>query len=157
MNTDTEQNSFVDPLDTNVNDINTKYPLIPAGTVTEMRIKDAKLDANKAGDGQNLVLAFETIKELMSTDNESIPPGLTISHYIPINPKHTEGKQPYTLDQIKKAIAMVAQSAHMNCSVKDIITNPAILTGKVVNVKVSISKETAEFAAANRLRFIVVR
>src|SRR5690348_13734664 len=120
----------MDPLDTNVNQIDTSYPRLPAANY-DLKISSAKKEPTKANDGsERLTVVFETTTPQKSTNNETIAPGgIKITHYIGITekPARTEnGKaiNAYTGENIGKAIASVGKAARLNATPREIINNP---------------------------------
>lgn len=148
-----------DPLDTNVNDIDTSYPRLPAG-LYDLKIGEVKKEPTKDHSGERLTIPMATVSEHTSTKGEPILPGLVITHYIGITPKPAAeaGKREYTNAEIAKAVAGIGKAAGLSCSVRDIINNPAQLNGRVVRCKIKIQKETDEFPESNRIAdFVVVK
>lgn len=149
LNTDAAEG--VDPLNTNVNDIDTNYPLLP-DSYYMFRLTDCAKVPNKAGTGDNLVVKHSLIDAAQDIKGEAVNPGFVITSYVSLTETSGgNGKQPYTIDNIKKGVARIAKAAGVNATVRQIIDNPAILNGKAVRAKVTTSKETAEFPASNRI------
>lgn len=153
----------VDPLDTNVNDIDTSYPRIPA-KVYDLKIASAKKEPTKDGTGERLTIVLETQEEVTSTEGEPLQPGHKLTHYIgitelPERPSKDGSKtlRPYTAQDIAKAVAPIAKAAGLAVTVRSIIDNPAQLDGKTVLTKVKVSPETNEWPEANRIQDFVVR
>lgn len=140
-----------DPLDTNVNDVNTDYPILPASHYM-FRLDECAKTPNKAGTGDNLVVKHKLIDGAQDVKGEPVSPGFVITSYISLTETTGgNGKQPYTIDNIKKSVSRVAKAAGINATVREIINNPAILNGKAVRAKVGISKETSEYPASNNI------
>lgn len=146
-----------DPLNTNVDDINTDYPVLPAGHYN-LRAEDCVVEPNKKGTGNNLVVPVVTMEEYRDLKGESVAPGMKITTYISLaetaggelNSATGKPKKAYTIDDIKKGVARVAKALGVQATVRQIIDNPAMLNGKVVsNQKVKVNAETAEFKASN--------
>lgn len=147
----TEGAVSADPLDTNVNDIDTNYPLLPDSHYM-FRLTDCAKVPNKAGTGDNLVVKHSLIDAAQDIKGEPVNPGFVITSYVSLTETAgVNGKQPYTIDNIKKGVARIAKAAGVNATVRQIIDNPTILNGKAVRAKVTTSKETAEFPASNRI------
>lgn len=140
-----------DLLDTDVSGIDTSFPRIVAG-LYELSIATAEKVANKAGTGENLKLTLKTTQPATDTSGSPVPAGFTITTYIALT---ETGK--YTQQMIAKALASLMKSAGMSGSPRTIIDNPALLVGKVVTAKVSINKETDEFAESNGIKGFVVK
>ena len=142
---------FVDPLDANVDDVDTSYPVLAQGNYN-LRIKSAKKQPNKAQTGENLVIAFETIDSARSNKGVDIAPGFVITHYISVTPREPEGeKRGYTVEDIKKSVAELAKAAKVKGSVREIIDNAVQFEGTVVNAKVKIQPEQNGFPESNRI------
>lgn len=139
-----------DPLDVNVNDVNIDYPLLPDSHY--MFRLEAEKKGNKSGTGDNLVIKHILIDAAQDIKGEPVSPGFVITSYISLaETTGGNGKQPYTSENIKKAVTRVALGAKVNATVREIVNNPTILNGKAVRAKVTTSKETAEFPASNRI------
>lgn len=144
-----------DPLDTNVNDIDTSYPVIPAG-LYDLRVKSVKREPTKDGTGERLTIALELTAPTVSTTGQPINVGHQITHYVGITPKEaTDGKRAYGNTEIAKSLASIAKAAGILCTPRDILSNPVILEGKTVRTKVGVSKETEEFSASNKVKDFV--
>lgn len=141
----------VDPLDTNVNDVNTDYPVLPASYYL-FKLDECSKAPNKAGTGDNLIIPHKLLEPAQDIKGEPVSPGFVISQYISLaETSGGNGKQPYTTENIKKAVAKLAKAAGINATVRQIIDSPAMLNGKSVRAKVTISKETDEYPASNRI------
>jgi len=140
-----------DPLDTNVNDVNTDYPLLPASYYL-MQLDNCTKQPNKHGTGDNLVIPHKLTEAAQDTKGEPVAPGLIITQYVSlVETSGGNGKQAYTIESIKKGVSRIAKAAGVNATVRQIIDNPAMLNGKQVRAKVTVSKETEEFSASNRI------
>lgn len=151
LNTDSAEGIVTnDPLNTNVNDVNTDYPMLP-DSYYMFRLEATKTP-NKAGTGDNLVVKHILIDGAQDIKGEPVSPGFVITSYVSLTETSGgNGKQPYTIDNIKKGVAKIAKAAQVNATVRQIIDNPAVLNGKAVRAKVTTSKETGEFPASNRI------
>lgn len=139
-----------DPLDTNINDVNTDYPILPASHYM-FRI-EAEKKVNKAQTGDNLVVKHILTEGAQDIKGEPVSPGFVITSYISLTETQGgNGKQPYTIDNIKKGVARVAKAAGVSATVRQIMDNPTILNGKSVRANVGISKETSEYPASNKI------
>jgi hypothetical protein len=167
LSPDSPQGDIVDPLDVNVADVNTDYPVLRAA-VYPFRIekaeiqptkdsKDKKLNKGDVGYAETLVISLATTEDHKDIKDNLVPKGHTLRHYIGITPKearHENGKdiRAYTNDDIKKNVAQVGKAAGISATVREIINNPAQLQGRVVRVNVGIDKETDQFPAQNRVK-----
>lgn len=157
----------MDPLDTNVNEIDTSWPRLPAANY-DLKISKAVKEQTKAQDGDRLTIVFETTTPQKSTNGETIAPGgIKVSHYIGVTerPARTEtrdGKEvhieAYTGEKIGKAVAAVGKAARLNVTPRELINNPAQLEGKTLRCKVKNNKETDQFPESNKIaEFIVIK
>jgi len=108
----------VDPLDTNINDVNTDYPLLPA-TYYMLKIKDASVVRNKNNSGDVLVCPMATTEKVQDIKGEDVLPGHVLTYRAGL-----EVTEKYSIDMIKKAVARVAKAAGVNATVREIINNP---------------------------------
>lgn len=148
----------VDPLDTNVNDVDTSYPLLPAAYYS-FKLEGCKKEQNKKGTGDNLVIPHKTVEATRDVKGQDVAPGLVITTYCSLT--ETAGgeldakgkpKKAYTIDDIKKNVARVAKAAGVNATVRQIINSPSLLDGHVVKAKVKINPENDEFSASNGIQ-----
>jgi hypothetical protein len=159
---DAAEGTLVDPLDTNVNDIDTSYPRIPE-SLYDLKIASAKKEKTKDGTGERLTIALETTIDVKSTEGELLKPGHKITHYIGITEKPERQNdrgdtiRAYTNADIAKALAGIAKALELNTSPRSLMDNPAQLEGKVVRAKVKINKETPQFPESNGIGGFVVR
>lgn len=132
-----------DPLDENINDVNTDYPILPASWYV-FRIDGAKKEPNRAGTGENLVVPLKLVEPAQDKKGETVSPGMVLTHRCSVTPT-----EKYTVDMLKKNVSRLAKAAGLICTVRDIINNPSMLDGKALKVKVKVNKETSEFPESN--------
>ncbi len=132
------ENQNVDPLDTNVDDIDLSYPIIPAG-IHEFKITKAEKKQNGAKTGDNLVIT------LVATGPKQDTKGATIQNFTLTNNISLVETEKYFRVDIGKKIAQVAQAAEVRgVKASEIIANPTMLVGRVVQVKTAISQERTD-------------
>jgi hypothetical protein len=134
-----------DPLDIDVNDIKTGYPIITAGLYD--MVLEATLEDNKDKTGKNIVLKHKTTRVAKTPQGEEIEPGrVVITKWIPVTPISRPGKTPYDASSIARAIAAPAQACQppITGTPRLIIANPTVFNGKVVRCKVVISPERVD-------------
>jgi hypothetical protein len=148
----------IDPLDVNVNDIDTSRPILPA-KMYDLRVKSAKREPTKANDGsERLTIVLETTGPETSTRGEPVPAGHQLFHYIGVTERPADGpKRAYTNADIAKGVAGISKAAGLNESPRAIIANPAVLEGKVIPTKVKINAETKEFPESNGVSEFIVK
>lgn len=163
-----EGGTVVDPFDTNVNDIDTSRPRLPAG-LYDLKIKKVVKKAPKSGEGQQLEIELMTTMDHQSTEKELIKAGtFSLYHYIGLNELPERESKPdaqgktktlkaRTREDIAADIAVVCKSARMSVKVKDVIETPAQLEGQLVTCKVAINAETPQFPESNRIQSFVVK
>ncbi len=127
-----------DPLDTNVEDVDLSYPIIPAG-IHEMKITKAEKKTNGAKTGENLVLTLQATSPKQDTKGNVVQ-NFTLTNNISL----VETEKYFRVD-IGKKIAAVAQAAEIRgVKASEILANPTMLVGRVVNVKTSVSQERTD-------------
>lgn len=157
--------TIVDPLDTNVSDIDTTYPRLQA-KLYDLKISKAEVkEMTMSGVDhkvKRLQVTLETTAPATSTDGDELAPGHKLTHFITVETlparKTKDGKADiaeYTNESIKKGIASLAKPAGVVASVRAIIDNPSILEGKIVRTKVGISPETNEYPESNNIKQFV--
>lgn len=141
-----------DPLDTNVSDIDTSFPKIPAN-LYDLKIEKAEKVPNSKGTGDNLKIALKTTTNIEAVTGEQLAAGsVTLFNNISLaeTPK-------YTVESIKKNVAALAKAAGLgSMTVRQILDDPQILVGKVVRAKVGIQKETDEYPESNNIKQFMV-
>ena len=146
-----QEGMMADPLDCNVNDIDTSYPVIPA-THYDMQLGECTLKENKKATGQNLVVPHKLMANAQDIKGNAVNKGYTITSYISIQPQEKKDGTWTTIDDVKREVAKVAKAAGVNATVKQIIMTPSLLNGKIVKANVGISKETDDFPASNKIK-----
>lgn len=168
----------LDPLDTDVNQIDTSRPRLVASIYdlicSNAEIKEQKddvpyeftnLDGSTGSKVKMLALTFNTTQPAISTDRETINPGFGITHYItiatlPSRPKKnkpSEMAKARTKDDVIEDIAKLCKSAGISTSARSVIQNPAQLKNATFRCKVKIDKGNAEFGESNRIAEFLVR
>lgn len=132
-----------DPLDTNVNDVDTSYPILPAASYS-FKLDGCKVQRNKANTGDILVVPHKLNEKTQDRKGNDVFPGLTIIHRVSI----TETPE-YTTENIKKNVARLGKAANVSATVRQIMNSPSLLDGKIVQAKVKVNKETSEFPESN--------
>jgi|SRR5438132_404212 len=129
-----------DPLDTKVDDIDISYPIIPAG-IHEFKIDKVEIASNKEKTGNNMTVHLSATSPKQSIKGETVN-NFKLSTIISL----TETEKYLAVD-IGKRIATVAQAAEVRgVTPREIIENPTVLVGRVVNVKTQVSQERTDKA-----------
>lgn len=141
-----------DPLDTNVSDINTDYPKVPANTIVDMQISEAKIEDNQKGTGQNLKFKLKALRPLTSVTGESVAT-FTLNHNISLTPT-----EKYSATDVAKNLAKLAKACKLSCTPREIITTPTMLDGKIAHdVKIGMQKESEEYPERNNVKDFVLK
>src|ERR1041385_995658 len=93
-----------DPLDFNINDVDTARPRVPAA-VYEFQVDKARVEQNKAKNGELLILDLKPTQPLQATSGETIQ-SFALIHRISLTP--TEN---YPVDSIKRNLASFFKAA----------------------------------------------
>jgi hypothetical protein len=153
----------IDPMDTNVNDIDTSFPVLPNGIILDLRVTKCDKTPKEDGSGETIKIELETTTTERSVKNEEIAPGFKFYRYIGITekPERTEDgkkKRAYTAADIAKSVAQVAKPAGLNCSPKEFIANPGMLVGKILRSKIVIEKASGRYPERNGIsEFITIK
>lgn len=140
-----------DPLDVNIEDIDTSYPILPSG-LYDLKIGMVKREPTKDNTGERLTVPLTTTTNHNSVKGEMVPAGLKITHYIGLTPREGhDGKRDYTIQDVRKGVASICKAAGVGGTIKTTVDNPSILDGHVVRTKIGIQKETAEYPESNRV------
>lgn len=158
MNTD---ETLVDPMEQLTSDIDTSYPLLPAKLYTLQITKAEKKEVKrKAADDTPLfqiAFTFSTMEGYKSTAGRDLPKGHSITHYVGITPfpeREEDGKtkRAYAIDDIKRNLSAICQSAGFVTTVKALIETPSYLVGKYVRANVTIDEDkNKKFPPSNRI------
>lgn len=159
-----------DPLSTDIADMDFSFPTVSHGTVTIMRVKEAKVENSKDNTGQNLVVTFENVNELTSlprrlpggtTGVQQLPPGrLPMKHYVgltpkPADPTTTPPKKEYTIVDVGANLGKLLDNLGYGrgTSPRMLINNPMMIAGKCVTVQLELTKPTIDFPTpSNRIK-----
>ncbi len=147
-----------DPLDAEVNTIDTSYPVLRA-KLLKLHVKESKKEPFKAKqmggevDAERIVLKLATVGIEKDTRGRDVNPGHVITHRVTVTPLTNPdvGKNPYTSSDIAKNIAAVAQACGLFGSAKSFIENPVLFQGREIMANVGINKATPEFSESNKI------
>jgi len=155
-----------DPLGTDVSEVNTEYPVLPAKLydfriskvekTTTKETQEKNLSPGDEGYSEMLVFNLETTHETKDEKGNAVPPGHTLKHRVSLTVKAARNEngreiRAYTVEDIKKNIAQVAKSAGLSGTVRSFIENPAAFVGQAVRANVKISKETEQYGRSNNI------
>src|ERR1044072_25501 len=119
--------TYKDPLDTNVEDVDVSYPIIPAG-LYDLRIDKVSVEENRDKTGKNFVIVLKTQQAITDIKGNPVPAGFQLSNIISL----TESEK-YTAVDIGKRLAPVAQAAQLRgVTPRELINNPMPLKDRVV-------------------------
>ncbi len=161
LSPDAADGTLIDPMEQLTSDVDTSYPLLPAKLYTLLIAKvEKKAAKEKLPDGSDnfqLVFSFQTMEAYNSTTGKPLPKGHTLTHYVGVTLKSetTVGDKvhrAYTVEDIKRNVASICQSAGLVTTVKSMIDNPAQIQGKFVKANVSIDEDkTKKYPPSNRI------
>jgi hypothetical protein len=149
----TQQNASTDIFDQSAGDIDLSRPIAPASNY-QMLLTEPKIEPNRKGTGNNLVVKWKSTTEIMSTKGDVINPGaLVITQYIGLT--ETEKRKSKAIAQ---DIARLIRGGGLPVETKisEVMANPTLLAGKTMLVKVKIRQETTEFPESNEIGGIVL-
>lgn len=138
------------PLDLNIElaGIDTSMPRLKPGNYLAS-IKEVKIEQNKAGTGQNMLVVFSTMEEAPSLTDDIIPAGWTLSKYYPLQQSENE-KAP----DFRRDICRLIDAAF---NITDDSERPALtgqtlaqLVGQEVALKVR-TRESEEYGIQNEI------
>lgn len=160
----------LDPLDTDVNQIDTSRPRLVEGLYdlkcTKAEIKEQKEEVlGVEGKPKMIALTLATTVPGISTDGDTINEGFSITHYIgvtelPERPNKRNPEKPLRPRKnadIAEDIAKVCKSGGVSATPRSIINTPQTLVGNTFRCKVKIDKGNAEFGESNRIAEFLVR
>ena len=88
-------------LNTNLDDVPTTRPLING--LVRLKVKEMKIEENKAQDGSNLNCQFALVESVQATDGRTLHPGFVVFHTVSL--KKTEKYNPLeNLAKLREAI-----------------------------------------------------
>lgn len=133
-----------DLLKQDLTDVSLTRPVIQAGNIT-VEITDARLEPNKAGDGDNLHLKMKTVYEQKGTKGEVIEPGYPLEVFVGLTPRDK-----YPVDSILKQLKRIKVATGF--PVNEGLEDPSLLIGRQATVKLTVSSDAAgEFDDRNEV------
>jgi len=133
-----------DPLDTPCNDVDTSMPKLQPGRVYRMEIRKSTVGpAKKDPSRQTLTIELRTTEDAVSTDGKPIHKGYPIYDRRSITPSDK-----MDLGAIAKGIATIVKATDLvnsGVTARQIINDPSMLDGKLVDVKTKIVPESDGF------------
>lgn len=152
----------VDPLSQASGGIDTSFPLIAPDRVCRFKISSAKKapvkDAEKAAAGHELLtLQLKTEKSYPDTDGKTLNAGFSVYHRISLTPTEgKDGKSGRTIENIAKDLATLLKAVGMvDKSPRQLLDNPSILEGQVVDCRVGVNKAQGNFPESNSIKFVI--
>jgi hypothetical protein len=132
-----QDNDTIEPLDLDIdlNNVDTTMPIVPAG-LRDLRIKSVDKVENKAKDGYNLKVVFETVDPVESLQGKELKPGFPLTRYFSLQPSKKEGS---TWD-FKVPLAQLLDAAY-GTAMGDRPKISKDLEGKVVRAMVKVREE----------------
>lgn len=144
-----------DPLDMGVGDVDTSFPKLQPG-LYDVEVDGVEINPSKATEGAEVMkLTYKTTQDATDTRGEHVNKGFPLYDYVALTPTQGgNGKQPYTAKDIAKKLATIAQVCGLTTETPRQIIDAkgAQLVGKVIRIKVGLSKETAEFPESNKVK-----
>lgn len=143
----------------------TEFPLLKAGKIVRFQVKSIDLEDGKSEGAitytnetgkpaQNLKVVVTTEGEERSSTDEVIHKGFGVTTYMPL---YASGKQ--TVAQVRGNIlqfAFAVLGKNATVSPADVRDKPEMFIGKVVDAKVTISKDkSGKYGPRNNLRFVI--
>jgi hypothetical protein len=128
-----------DPLDENVNDIDTSFPVLAPG-VKHLTVTDATVEPTNDGLAKQLVIKLKTVNPELTIKGETQEPGFPLTARRLLEPK---GRM--TMHQVKTGLARLGKGLGLSVKLSEFRDNPAILVGCEGDWNVTVSKPTAEY------------
>lgn len=139
-----------------------KYPVLAADRIVRFKVKKAskdsvKEDKDKPNPRQMLVLHLVTTKEYPDKDGQPLREGFSVYKRIGLfEIKGEEGKRDRTMkDHVGPELAELLRAMGKSAvSPRDLVNNPAMIEGEVVDCKSTIIPAKGEFPETNGVKFV---
>lgn len=134
------------------------FPLLQPDRIYEMKIsKCAKKPTAKDPSREMLEITVETTKDNVGTRGENLHPGYKGFTYIGITATDgSDGKRARTKLDIAKDVAMILKAVGKgNKSPIELIANPSMVEGEIVQMKVGIQKGKDGYGDKNVFNFVL--
>lgn len=148
----------VDPLSQAAKDIDTSFPVLMGDRILRMTIVAATKAATKEhADRESLTLKMKTAKDATLSDGKTAKAGFTCYKRVGLSETAAEGdKNARTFKEINRDLALVLKAVGMaDKSPRDLVNNPSIIDGQVVDVRVGISPARGSFPESNTFTFVL--
>jgi hypothetical protein len=135
-----------------------KFPCLAPDRICRFKISKAtKAPTKDNPDRESLTLVLKTEKDYTDTEGKPLRAGFTGYKRIGVTPVAEEAdKRPRTWKNIGEDLGMVLKATGMlDKSPRDLLNNPAIVEGQVVDCKVGLQKEKDGFPQSNTFSFVL--
>lgn len=156
---DSAEGDGVDPFATAAANLEApKFPILAPDRICRFEIKKCTKDAVKDKPGREvLTIKLATAKDYTDVDGKPLRSGFTSFHRIGLTPSdEAEGKRPRTNKNIAEDLGMLLKSCGMGDKTpRNLLDNPGMVDGQVIDMKVGVSPEKNGFPASNNFRFVL--
>ena len=137
-----------------------KFPCLAPDRICRFTIKKCSHGPTKDNPNRNsLTIVLNTVKDYNDTDGKVLRAGFTGYKRIGttvITAEEAGEKRPRDINAIKADLAMVLKACGMGeKSPRDLLNNPSIVEGQVVDMKVGLQKERDGYPASNSFTFVL--
>jgi len=141
-------------LDVNINDVETRMPMIPDRTQVPAVVESAVVEENKSKTGHNLVVSFKTSEpvEESTVPGKPVPAGRELKNYYPLQPSEKQieaGNENAWLERV-----CILLDALLGCSKGNrpsLVEGINELHGKSSLLTIQL-EESDQFGTQNRIR-----
>jgi hypothetical protein len=141
-----------DPMNQPVEGIDTSFPKLPAGLYA-MEVKDAVIAPSKSTPGaETATVKLVTIEDAVDTQGEFLNKGFPVYYRFGVTPTPE-----YDAKTIAKKIATLLKHCGFTSGVvpRQFLSNPAMIVGKLLTVKIGIQKESNDYPESNQVKAFV--
>lgn len=135
-----------------------RFPLLMPDRICRFKIsKCTKAPTKDDENREALTIVLKTEKDYTGADGKPLRAGFTGFKRIGVTPSEGEGdKRPRTWKNIGEDLAMLLKACGKgNISPRELLDNPSMVEGEIVDCKVGISKGTGTYPDSNTFNFVL--
>ena len=135
-----------------------KFPILAPDRIVRFEIKKCTVDAVKDKPGRKVMtVKLATTKDATLDDGKIAKAGFTGFHRIGLTPSEPGGEgRERTNKNIAEDLGMLLKACGKGTNTpREVMDNPAMVEGQVVDMKVGVTPEKNGFPASNNFKFVL--
>lgn len=135
-----------------------KFPCLMPERICRFKIKDADKHPTKEDPSREVLsLCLTTEKDYTDTEGKPLRSGFKVFHHVGVTPsEETDTKRARTWKNIGADLGMILKAAGLGSkSPRDLLNDPSMLEGQIVDCKVGLAKASGGFPESNKLTFVM--